>query len=156
MRRSLITIISILLVMELFSQSKSTDREPVAAGRFYSDNKETLTRDIEALFADCAKVSAGLKVRAIIVPHAGYVYSGKTAAAGYSCTPRDAKYRNIFLIGSSHVVAFDGAAVYNTGDFITPLGKAMVNKDIANKLKADNRAFGFPVTAHLQEHSLEV
>ena len=68
---------------------------------------------------------------------------------------RNTTYKNIFLIGSSHVMAFEGASVYNTGDFLTPLGKVTVNKEIANILKAD-RLFNFPVNAHLQEHSLEV
>ncbi len=53
-------------------------------------------------------------------------------------------------------MAFDGASVYNTGDFITPLGKAVVNREIANKLKNENKVFNFPANAHLQEHSLEV
>jgi AmmeMemoRadiSam system protein A/AmmeMemoRadiSam system protein B len=52
-------------------------------------------------------------------------------------------------------MAFEGASVYNTGDFITPLGRLTVNKEIANELKKD-RLFNFPVNAHLQEHSLEV
>lgn len=156
MTRGYILLITTLITMELFSQSKSADREPVAAGRFYPGDKETLLREVSELFASCAKPSSDQKVRAIIVPHAGYVFSGKTAAAGFSATSKDGNYRNIFLIGSSHVMAFDGASVYNTGDFITPLGKAVVNRDIANSLKTGNRACNFPVTAHFQEHSLEV
>ncbi|MFZ0281664.1 MAG: AmmeMemoRadiSam system protein B, partial [Bacteroidales bacterium] len=61
--------------MDLFSQTRSSDREPVAAGRFYSANKETMTNEIEQLFASCIKQSSINKVRAIISPHAGYVYS---------------------------------------------------------------------------------
>ena len=53
-------------------------------------------------------------------------------------------------------MSFDGASVYNTGDFITPLGRMKVNIEIANKLKNENRHFNFPVTAHLREHSIEV
>ena len=53
-------------------------------------------------------------------------------------------------------MAFNGASVYNTGDFITPLGKMRVNLEIADKLKTGNKVFNFPVTAHLQEHSIEV
>ena len=52
-------------------------------------------------------------------------------------------------------MAFDGASVYNIGDFITPLGKLAVNKNIANSLKKE-KLFDFPVDAHKQEHSLEV
>jgi AmmeMemoRadiSam system protein A/AmmeMemoRadiSam system protein B len=53
-------------------------------------------------------------------------------------------------------MSFDGASVYNTGDFITPLGKIIVNKEIAGKLKNENKVFSFPEKAHQQEHSIEV
>ena len=142
--------------MESYSQNKLTDRQPVAAGSFYEASKEDLIREIAGLFTGCKKSPDTWKVRAVISPHAGYIFSGSVAASAISATPRNAEYNNIFLIGSSHVMAFEGASVYNTGDFITPLGKATVNRDIANKLKNENRVFNFPVTAHQQEHSLEV
>jgi AmmeMemoRadiSam system protein B/AmmeMemoRadiSam system protein A len=141
--------------METFSQSRSSDRQPVAAGRFYSADKETLTNDLIQLFETCVKTTPHFKVRAIISPHAGYVYSGKVAASAFSTIDRNAVYKNIFIIGSSHIMAFEGASVYNTGDYVTPLGKVTVNKEIANTLKVD-KLFNYPVNAHLQEHSLEV
>ena len=95
-------------------------------------------------------------VRAIISPHAGYVFSGKIAASAFSSIPKNAVYKNIFIIGSSHIMAFDGASVYNTGDYITPLGKIKVNREIADKLINENKVFNFPVNAHIQEHSIEV
>lgn len=139
----------------MYSQTRPTDREPVAAGRFYTADKETLARDITKMFADCKKPKETRAVRAVIVPHAGYVFSGKTAAAAFSATPKNAEYKNIFIIGSSHIMAFEGASVYNIGDFITPLGKATVNLEIGDKLKI-NRVFNYPVDAHRQEHSIEV
>ena len=51
---------------------------------------------------------------------------------------------------------FDGASVYNTGDYITPLGRVTVNREIADKLISDNKVFNYPVNAHIQEHSIEV
>jgi AmmeMemoRadiSam system protein B len=152
----IIALISIINIMEMYSQGKSNDREPYAAGRFYSADKETLKKNIEKLFNECKKTKENGIVRAIIVPHAGYVYSGKTAAAGFSTTKKDASYKNIFIIGSSHVQAFNGASVFNTGDYITPLGRAKVNREIADKLKAENRIFRFPVDYHLRDHNLEV
>lgn len=142
--------------MELYSQGKQIDRQPVAAGRFYTADKETLKKELTGLFADCVKPGEELKPRAIISPHAGYVFSGKIAASAFSATSRVDGYENIFLIGSSHVMAFDGASVYNTGDFITPLGRAVVNREIGDRLKKDNPVFNFPSTAHLQDHCLEV
>lgn len=156
MRTIIIVLLSILVIMETFSQNKTTDRVPVAAGRFYSAEKEALTNEVKQLFLNCKKLPDNLNVRAIISPHAGYVYSGKIAAAAYSTISRSQGYKNIFIIGSSHIMAFDGASVYSTGDFITPLGRAVVNMDIANILISENKVFNFPTTAHLQEHSIEV
>ncbi len=155
MRRVCFVLLSIFIVMETFSQSRPSDRQPVAAGRFYSADKETLTNDITELFESCVKTSPHSAVRAIISPHAGYIYSGKVAASAYSVIDRNTVYKNIFVIGSSHIMAFEGASVYNTGDYITPLGKLQTNKEIANSLKKE-KLFNYPVDAHLQEHSLEV
>jgi AmmeMemoRadiSam system protein B/AmmeMemoRadiSam system protein A len=142
--------------MESFAQNKTTDRQPFAAGRFYSGDKETLTKDMSILFENCKKSPPNLNVRAIISPHAGYVFSGEIAAAAFSSIPRNTVYKNIFIIASSHVMYFDGASVYNSGDYITPLGKLPVNKEIANKLIIENKVFQFPTDAHVQEHSIEV
>jgi len=137
MRIYAVFLLSIISIMNIFSQDRSTDRQPIVAGSFYPADKEALKSELSNLFASCKKLPVGWKVRAIISPHAGYVFSGKTAAAAISTTLKDAKYKNIFIIGSSHVMAFDGASVFYTGDFITPLGKAAVNREIANKLRRD-------------------
>ena len=142
--------------METFPQNKSTDRQPVASGRFYAADKQTLSRDIAKFFESCENTPSGWNVRAVISPHAGYVFSGKIAAEAFHSIPANTVYKNIFIIGSSHVMLFDGASVYNTGDFITPLGKATVNREIADRLISENKVFNFPVSAHLQEHSIEV
>jgi MEMO1 family protein len=156
MQTVLIVLLSIFTIMETFSQNITTDRQPVAAGRFYPADKVTLTRDLTRLFESCKKSSGSKDVRAIISPHAGYIFSGKIAAAAFSAIPKNKVYKNIFVIGSSHVMYFDGASVYNSGDFITPLGKVLVNREIANKLILSNKVFAFPTNAHLQEHSIEV
>jgi AmmeMemoRadiSam system protein B/AmmeMemoRadiSam system protein A len=156
MRTVFIVVFSIFTIMETYSQDKTIDREPFAAGRFYAADKETLEKDVSQLFENCKKSTLSGNVRAVICPHAGYVFSGKTAAAAYSTIPENAVYKNIFIIASSHVMSFDGASVFNTGDYITPLGKIMVNREIANKLKSENKVFNFPTTAHQQEHSVEV
>lgn len=149
-------MILIFSAMETSSQTKSIERQPVAAGNFYSASGEKLNEDLSELFSTCKKTISDKRVRAIISPHAGYVFSGKIAASAFSTIPADAEYKNIFIIGSSHVMAFDGASVYYTGDYRTPLGKAVVNLEIANKLRNENKVFNFPVTAHQQEHSIEV
>jgi MEMO1 family protein len=156
MRTVFIALLLIFAGMETFSQDKITDRQPFAAGKFYSADERTLTKDISLLFQDCKKSPDNWNVRAIISPHAGYVFSGKIAAAAFSSIPPNSVFKNIFIIGSSHSMSFEGASVYNTGDYITPLGKIEVNREIANKLKNENKIFDFPTDAHIQEHSIEV
>ena len=156
MKTVLIVVLSIFTAMESFSQNSTTDRKPVAAGRFYSGDRGTLEKDMSILYKYCKKTTPSENVRAIISPHAGYVFSGEIAAAAYSSIAADKVYKNIFIIGPSHVMYFDGASVYNSGDYITPLGKAKVNLEIANKLIIDNKVFHFPTDAHANEHSIEV
>ena len=156
MQTAFIVLLSIFAIMETLPQNKSTDRQPVAAGRFYPANKEALEKNISQLFESCTKSPDSWDVRAIISPHAGYVYSGKITAEAFSAIPRDRGYKNIFIIGSSHIMSFDGASVYNSGDYITPMGRVKVNREIANKLIGENKVFNYPTNAHLQEHSIEV
>jgi MEMO1 family protein len=141
--------------MNASSQAGITDRHPVAAGRFYPADRETLRKDLEQLFAS-SKKDEKKNIRAIIAPHAGYVFSGKTAAAAFSAIPSNASFSNIFIIGSSHVMSFNGASVYDKGDYITPLGRMTVNREIADKLINANKVFSNLVTPHIQEHSIEV
>jgi hypothetical protein len=155
MQTLLVVLLSILITMETFSQNITTDRQPVAAGKFYPADKEALLTDLSQLFKTCKKAAWSMNVRAIVSPHAGYIYSGKVAASAFSAIPKDAVYKNIFIIGSSHVMYFNGASVFNSGDYLTPLGRVIVNKEIANSLILKNKVFNFPVDAHIKEHSIE-
>lgn len=155
MRTVLIVLLSIFTVMDTFPQTNTNDRKPYAAGKFYPADRETLKKDLSEMFAGCKKSPAGWKVRAIISPHAGYIFSGKISAAAFSSIPDNSSFKNIFIIGSSHVMYFDGASVYNNGDYVTPLGKITVNKEIANALIQNNKVFNFPADAHVNEHSIE-
>ena len=156
MRFFFFIILSTLFAMEIFPQNINIDREPVAAGRYYSADPATLKNDLKQLFSAGEKADEMMDIRAIISPHAGYVFSGEVAASAFSAIPENRKYKNIFLIGSSHVMAFDGASVYNTGDYITPLGKIKVNREIANAIRNSSPLFSYRTDAHIQEHSLEV
>jgi AmmeMemoRadiSam system protein B len=138
------------------ADSQLTNRDPVAAGRFYPEGKESLHKNLEKLFLSCKKTRESFKVRALISPHAGLVFSGKIAASAFSSVDRDFKFRNIFIIGSSHLMSFEGASVYNLGNFNTPLGKIVVNREIGNRLHNENKFFNFPADAHIHEHSLEL
>jgi MEMO1 family protein len=157
MRRFFFSILSlILLVMVSYGQDKNNVREPAAAGRFYPANGEVLKKEVMTYLASFKGPDKGVLTRAIIVPHAGYIFSGHTAAAAFASIPADADYDNIFIIGTSHRYSYEGAAVYCSGDFLTPLGTVQVNKEIGQKLIESSVYLFSKDDAHMQEHSLEV
>lgn len=133
----------------------SNNRTPVAAGRFYPANKEKLIQEL-ALYFESTSIKKHNELRAIISPHAGYIFSGETAAHAYSQIPKNAKYNTIFILASSHHAHFNGASIYAIGDYITPLGKVSVDKELAGQLIKDNAMFSYFEEAHTKEHSLEV
>ncbi|NCA87312.1 MAG: AmmeMemoRadiSam system protein B, partial [Clostridia bacterium] len=151
------------MLKKMFSgkpSTKTTDarfehRQPCVAGQFYPADAETLRHTLQNYFAK-AKPRNTQNVRAIITPHAGYIFSGQTAAHAFNQIDPNQKYKRIFVIGSSHRVAFNGASIYNRGHYTTPLGTVKVDLDMANQLIDDNKFFAFHPDAHHGEHSLEV
>jgi MEMO1 family protein len=138
------------------AQNSRVDRQPAVAGQFYPANKQELRSMLEHLFAQAVPPKNISGLLAVIVPHAGYVYSGEVSASGFNQIDSTKGYENIFLIGSSHHVSFDGASVYSQGDWVTPLGKVPVNTGLANQLIAQNKCFSNRIDAHNDEHCLEV
>ena len=141
-------------------EEKLQNREPVVAGQFYPANSSALKADLEQLFSE-VKSDKTLnidrdKVLAVISPHAGYVFSGPMAATSFSQIDPNKQYNTIFVIGSSHRIAFNGASIYNKGNYITPLGEVKVDRSTADLLIDDYGFFTFRPDAHAEEHSLEV
>ncbi len=132
------------------------DREPVVAGTFYSEDANSLKQQLGDFFSVFEKQKARDNISAVIVPHAGYVYSGLVAASAYAKISKDAQYDNVFIIGSSHHVSFRGASVYNQGNYKTPLGLVKVNVELANQLIKSTKEIIFKSEAHLEEHTIEV
>lgn len=162
MRRNHYILLFLLLTfssyINLAAQQINTDtminRKPAVSGKFYSGDKESLTNDLIHLFAP----AKGRKQDAIAVisPHAGYVFSGEVAASAISQINPDKKYKNVFIIASSHTTYFEGASIYNLGNYETPLGEIEVNLDLCNELISNNDIFNYNSAAHKTEHSIEV
>ena len=144
--------LTLLFLVVLTMENLNAQRACAVAGTFYSDNKTELSAQIHSLLRD-AKTFEQKDVQAIIVPHAGYVFSAETAATAYATL--DKKYKNIFVIGSSHHVSFDGASIYSIGNYITPLGEVKTNHTIVSSLMR-NPLFTYNRGAHTKEHTLEV
>jgi AmmeMemoRadiSam system protein B/AmmeMemoRadiSam system protein A len=142
--------------MENSASAQVYDRQPYVAGSFYPDNPDELRSVIRGLMSQAGEREPKGIVRAIIVPHAGYIFSGEVAAAGFASIGDYNQYDNIFIIGSSHRASFPGASIYHRGDYITPLGKVRVNREISRILTNENDHISYYREAHEGEHSIEV
>lgn len=136
-------------------QEDAVNRKAYAAGKFFAGSASELSTDLDKLF-EKAEEKKLTGVRAIMVPHAGYPYSGLVAASGYNQIDAEKKYDHVFVIASSHTAYYEGASIYNIGNYDTPLGEVQVDRPLANKLIADHRVFSYQAKAHVTEHSLEV
>ena len=133
-------------------------REPAVAGRFYSDDPARLRGVVQRLLGEGIGSAPGSSPAALIAPHAGYVYSGPTAGAGWATlagaeTPPD----RIVLVGPSHRVQVGGSGVgvSSAKAWRTPLGDVPVDRAAADALVDDGLAV-VADEAHAPEHSLEV
>jgi AmmeMemoRadiSam system protein B len=134
-------------------------RPPAVAGMFYPEEKGELARDVKKYLADAKemKLPAGAKLRALVEPHAGYIYSGPVAAFGYKMLAANAKgISKVLLLGPSHHVGFVGAAEAGYETWETPLGVVKAGS-IQAKLSSDAKRLihNYP-QAHEPEHCLEV
>lgn len=131
------------------------NRTPVAAGTFYPASTTRLRTLLAGLFQEAVNPPAAHPVVAVIVPHAGYIYSGKVAASAIAQIDPNRKYQHIFLIGSSHTHLFHGASIYTEGDYVTPLGNTPIDP-LASKLLEENALFNNRSEIQAHEHALEV
>ncbi|HTS00761.1 MAG TPA: AmmeMemoRadiSam system protein B [Bacteroidota bacterium] len=146
----------VLAVSACSGQKPAVDRPPAVAGAFYPASRTELLTTLDDLFARAVHPGIMHDVAAVIVPHAGYVYSGVVAASGFSVIDTTRTYENVFIIGPSHTVGFEGASVYTAGDYQTPLGSAEVNRQLGEELIRRSRLFSNRNDAHATEHSVEV
>ncbi|MEO0072784.1 MAG: AmmeMemoRadiSam system protein B [candidate division WOR-3 bacterium] len=131
-------------------------REAIVSGQFYPQSKETLKKTINDLLAATPQVQISDKIIGIIVPHAGYPYSGTTASYAYKAIAGK-KYQIVIMLGPSHQAYIKNFAVYGKGKWRTPLGEVAVAEELASSIikEAPNKIIHQP-EAHTYEHSLEV
>ncbi|MBP5799167.1 MAG: AmmeMemoRadiSam system protein B [Prevotella sp.] len=134
-----------------------TVRPATQAGRFYENNPRILSHEVDSLLAQHAKDGTIDNVAALIVPHAGYYFSGNVAASAYARLHPEKPYKRIFLLGPSHHEWLDGASVNSEADFYaTPLGEVKVDREVARQLMEADSVFSYQPKAHDREHCLEV
>ena len=129
-------------------------REAAVSGMFYPDEPLTLQRMVTQLLNQVTTLPN--QFRAIIAPHAGYIYSGETAAHAYKQLEKlKDNIKRVVLIGPAHRVGFSGIASSSADYFETPLGAIPLDKDGIKQLQKFAHIKIFD-EAHAQEHSLEV
>ena len=130
-------------------------RPPAAAGRFYPSDPAELRTLVTSLLKDVS-TPTGPVPKALIAPHAGYLYSGPIAASAYvQLIPARDVIKRIILLGSSHFVAFEGLAASSAEGFATPLGVVRVDGEAIGRLLSSGQ-ISIRDEAHTHEHALEV
>ena len=159
---SIKTIILILTTTMMMNGCKGQSQTPVVrpatqANRFYTGDARELSEEVDsflALHKDDKKYS---NIAAVIVPHAGYYYSGNVAASAYMAIDAKKQYKRIFLLGPSHHEWLDGASVNTEAEYYaTPLGNVKVDHETVVALTTTDSVFHYKPEVHDREHCLEV
>lgn len=128
-------VLNWLIIMFIFCSSAFAEgiKEPNVAGQFYPGDKKDLSAQIDECLRKANPEGVKGDILCLISPHAGYDFSGRTAAFGYKSI-QGKTYRTVVVIGPSHYYGFNGIAVYPGGRFRTPLGDLEIDSDFAQKL----------------------
>jgi len=121
---------------------------------FYPDSPSSLKAMINDFMAKAEEQAIDGKLVALIVPHAGYMYSGQVAAYAYKQIKQH--FDIVVLIGVSHRAPVRGASVLRSGAYETPLGAVSIDSDLVEELVSQSNIFGSSPSADAIEHSLEV
>ena len=140
--------------------TKREIRKPAVAGMFYPGSQIELVKTVAGLFAEAPKVAINGRPIGIISPHAGYPYSGRTAAKAFKLLEGES-YDTVVIVSPSHTVFFKGSSVYSGDGYETPLGIVEIDKPLSRKIANLNPTVYFSNMGHATgatrgEHALEV
>jgi MEMO1 family protein len=130
-------------------------RKAAVAGYFYPSNPEKLLIEIDTLLSISTSNLNVKNIMGIIVPHAGYIYSGRTAAYAFNLL-KGKDINKVIIISPSHREYFPGVCIYEGGGYETPLGIVEIDGDLADRLADKNRIIYKGVDGHREEHAIEV
>ncbi len=130
-------------------------RKAVVAGQFYPADPGELKEMINHFLSNVPDQPGLNNIIGLICPHAGYVYSGQTAAYSYKLVQGN-EYDAVIVIAPSHRESIEGASIWNKGAYQTPLGLVPVNETLANEIMTQEPAIQALTAGHRAEHSLEV
>jgi len=130
-------------------------RRTAVAGSWYPDNPTRLAVELDLHLANAAVELTPRSPRALIVPHAGLMYSGPVAAFAYKLLS-GSSYRSIVLVGPSHFVPFRGVSIWPAGHWQTPFGAVAVDTELAHAIRMECFDVVDLPSAHGREHSIEM
>jgi hypothetical protein len=130
-------------------------KQPNVSGQFYPADPQVLSKTLESLLSEAKSEEIKGDILVLISPHAGYEFSGRTAASGYN-TIAGRDYDTVVILGPSHFVNFKGAALWPKGAFRTPLGEIPVDESVSYSLMLSSPIFFSYPEAFSREHSIEV
>jgi len=130
-------------------------RKAAVAGLFYPAEPTNLSEEVKLLLSVSQPEKNFKNILGIVSPHAGYIYSGRTAAYGFNLL-KNKNYHNVIILSPSHKEYFPGISIYDGDAYSTPLGTVEVNKDLANKLIEGSKTIFLGEQGHRQEHAIEV
>lgn len=137
------------------SRPLETVRRAAVAGMFYPDSAAELAQEIDTLLRQAPHTAVHGKPVALVAPHAGYIYSGPTAAAAY-CLLKGMEYATVVVVSPSHREYFSGVSVYPGNAYETPLGRVPVDTELRDRLLAISEVVTSSVAGHGAEHAVEV
>ena len=137
------------------AHSRRSIQPPAVAGSFYPSDPAQLRASITGMLDGVSPPHSKLELKMLIVPHAGYVYSGPVAATAYRLLQSAAPPRQLVVVGPSHFVAFTGLATSGVEGLATPLGVVPVDADLTTVAEG-SAGVGPNRAAHSREHSVEV
>ncbi len=131
-------------------------RKPTVSGLFYPANANELEQLILSLLEKNKPSKKYKNIVGIVAPHAGYIYSGKSAAFAYNVLKENTQFETAIILSPSHHKYFEGSCIYNGDAYETPLGKVPINKAIAKYIVDNSESIYFGEDGHKEEHALEV
>ncbi|MBM2816246.1 MAG: hypothetical protein HW421_3008 [Ignavibacteria bacterium] len=157
----------VFIVMVLFSSSQDrldikdiSYRPPQFAGSFYPSHPDLLRKNLDDFLKLDSPLTVEDSIIALVVPHAGYVYSGWVAGKAYRQV-NGLNYDAVIIIGPSHQKSFKGSSVFSGDAYVTPLGNAMIDKKLSIEIASVNQNVRLSLDGHdwrtqQSEHSIEV
>ncbi len=130
-------------------------RKAAVAGYFYPSDPVKLSKEIETLLSISKPVIDLPYITGILSPHAGYIYSGRTAAFAYNLL-RGKEFNKVVIISPSHREYFPGICIYEGDGYETPLGAVEIDKEFGDKMVDGNRIIYKGIEGHKDEHAIEV